>query len=269
MAIATLAEYKTELVAQRQIVSANIGTITTIAGRPYDSWTKSLPAGVAPTTSVVPTNSTVGALGQSNPANGTQLNILGAQFSALVPGTYLVCDRLSHQGGLSGIVTTAQTTNLPTAALTRNTTGDGVMLGITIYTAVGATATTIRASYTNQSGTAGRLTPLITFGGTAFRELDRLVILPLQSGDTGVRSVQSVTVIATTGTAGNFGVTLFKPLYGICVDDLRGSVGASGFITGKTIGGIAKVEDNACLFIVPISQSINGTGCGTIIVGEN
>jgi hypothetical protein len=39
-----------------------------------------------------------------------------------------------------------------------------------------------------------------------------MIILPLQEGDSGVRSVESVTVLATTGTAGNFGVTLFKPL---------------------------------------------------------
>ena len=34
--------------------------------------------------------------------------------------------------------------------------------------------------------------------------------VPLQSGDKGVRSVQSVTLSSTTGTAGNFGITLMK-----------------------------------------------------------
>jgi hypothetical protein len=41
---------------------------------------------------------------------------------------------------------------------------------------------------------------------------NRFVVVPLADGDTGVRSVESVTLAATTGATGNFGVTLFKPI---------------------------------------------------------
>ena len=45
----------------------------------------------------------------------------------------------------------------------------------------------------------------------------RVIPLALQDGDTGVQSVQSVTVLATTGTAGNFGIVIAKPiLYAPC-----------------------------------------------------
>jgi hypothetical protein len=113
---------------------------------------------------------------------------------------------------LSGTVTTAQTTNLPTAALTRYTSGVGVMASLEITTAVGTTATTATVSYTNSAGVAGRTSPAVTFGGTNDRQASQVQLVPLQAGDVGVRSVESVTLAASTGTAGAFGVTLFRPL---------------------------------------------------------
>jgi len=268
MAITGLAEYKSKLSNQRELISINIGSSTTVAGRVYDTWVRGLPAGVVPTTSVVPTNLTLGSLGQQNAGTGLQTSILGGRISALNPGNYIVADRLCHSGGLSGIVTGAQTTNLPTAALTRYTSGDGVMLGITLYGAVGSTATTITATYTNQAGTGSRVTPTVGFGGTGFREVDRLFLLPLQEGDTGVRSVESVTIAASTATAGNFGVTLFKPLYVLCNDESSGVI-STGYITGKNAGGVPVIENDACVFVIAISQSTNAAGSGALILAEN
>lgn len=269
MAITDLAQYKDELSAQRDLNGINVATLTTVAGRWYDLWTVTPPIGVAPTTAVAPTRTTTGALGQENAAGGSQKSILGVRFSALNPGNYLVVDRLSHQGGLSGTVTTAQTTNLPTAALTRYTSGEGVMLGLTIYTLIGTTATTVTASYTNQAGTAGRTTTAVVFGGTAFREAGRMVLLPLQAGDTGVRAVASVTVLATTGTAGNFGVTLVKPLYQICVPDGSGVLPAGGFLSGSTGGGLPAIVDDSCLSFLCCSQGVNAQAAGALLFSEN
>lgn len=130
--------------------------------------------------------------------------------TGLAVGGTLLFDRLSHTGGLSGTVTTAQTTNLPTAALTRYTTGEGVRAAMQIYTTVGPTDFTTSCSYTNQAGTAGRTGQISRALGTPGS--GSLGIFTLQSGDTGVRSVESVTLSASTGTAGNFGVVLLKPL---------------------------------------------------------
>jgi len=269
MAIADLDTYKAELGAQRDINGLNVATITTAAGRWYDLWTVTPPVGAAPTTAAAPTRTTAGALGQENPASGSQKSIIGVRFSALNPGQYMLIDRLSHQGGLSGIVTTAQTTNLPTSALTRYTSGEGVMIGLTIYTQIGTTATTVSATYTNSGGTGSRVTPLVVFGGTAFREARRMVLLPLQAGDTGVQSVQSVTVTATTGTAGAFGVTLFKPLYVICVPDGSGVLPAGGYLSGSTFGGIPAVVDNACISLLYCGMSTNAQGAGAVLFSEN
>ena len=98
--------------------------LTTILGRLSDPWVTAGLGGSAPTTAAACTNATVGALGgtsgqQGGFANGTLRRIPTARISATQAGTYILCDRLSHQGGLSGVTTGAQTTNLPTAALTR------------------------------------------------------------------------------------------------------------------------------------------------------
>jgi hypothetical protein len=267
MAIADLDAYKAALGGQREPITLNVGTLTVIAGRHYDLWRTTVPTGAAPTSAVVPDHDTLGALGQRNPAGGSQLSIIGARFSALNPGNYLICDRLVHHGGLSG--TDVLTQSVSTPALTRHTSGEGVMIGLTIYTQIGNTATSVSASYTNQAGTPLRTTPLVAIGGAGFREAGRLLILPLQSGDTGVRAVADVTLSGTTGTIGNFGVTLFKPLYAICVSDTSGVLSAAGFITGNTCGGVATVEDGACLFAIAISQSTNATGSGVILFAEN
>ena len=184
------------------------------------SWLQAPDAGTAPTTAAGCGRATVGSLLASENVSSltAQYWQVAATFAA-TPSTVLtlgqgiiLADRVSHQGGLSGIVTTAQTTNLPTGALTRFTSGVGVCIALEIYTAIGATATTVTVSYTNQAGTAGRTSQASVFGGSLSNAVARFVILPLQDGDTGVRSVESVTVLATTGTAGAFGVTLFKPL---------------------------------------------------------
>lgn len=173
----------------------------------------------APTTAAVPVSTTFGALGSDRPLRAPAVahRIVQIRGHCAMPGRFWIVDRLSHQGGLSGTVTTAQTTNLPTAALTRYTTGEGVCLGAEIYTTIGTTGTTITVSYTNQAGTSGRTTVATAFGATNYREGNRILPLPLQAGDTGVRAVASATVLATTGTAGNFGITLFKPLLSFSV----------------------------------------------------
>jgi hypothetical protein len=268
MAIADLDAYQTALGSGREIVPLNIITSNVRAGKPYDLWRTSAPLGAIPTTAVVPDNNTLGALGQRDAGSGLQNSIIGYRLSAFNPGVYVICDRLAHSGGLSSTTTGEQTTNLPTPTLTRHTSGVGVMIGLTIYTVVGGTATTVSVRYTNQGGTGSRTTPLMQFGAAGFREVNRMILLPLQDDDSGVKSVEGVTLTATTGTVGNFGVTLFKPLYTICVESLSG-VSSGGFVTGLSAGGIPAVENGACLFPISICSSSNAACSGTIILDEN
>lgn len=205
---------------------------------------------VAPTTAVALTSASTDANVVVPPLPATLTNQLWLGSEQYSPnganGTsfHIIVDRLSVQGGLSGTVTTAQTTNLPTAALPRYTSGEGVMLGIRIHTAVGATATTLTCSYTNQAGTAGRTTKAISFSGTNKNFSTGLYIVPLQDGDSGVRSVESVTLAGSTGTAGSFGVVLFKPLF--FFHQYNGLLDKT-FLESWMGGKLIEVHPDACL----------------------
>jgi hypothetical protein len=160
----------------------------------------------------------------------------------------LLYDRLLHNGGLSGTSTVAQTVG---GTLTRNTGGVGNIIFLEIYTQVGATATTIEVSYTNQGGTSGQITPAISFGGTGLREAQRLIPVPLASGDTGVQAVASVDLVAGTGTGGNFGVTIARPIAYIPIN-IGGVGGWRDFVTG--LPGIPKLDAGSCLSLAFFSH---------------
>lgn len=243
------------------------GASLTSSGRVADAWGTFLPvggaAGVTPTASVALTATDAGAINRDVvAAEGKTVRLIGGELqpTANVFGQHILIDRLVHSGGLSGAVATAQTTNLPTAALPRFTNGDGVMIGLRIWTQIGATATTVTASYTNQAGTPGRTTPAVVIGGGSFREATRLLVLPLQDGDTGVRSVESVTLAATTDTAGNFGVVLFKPL-AVLPQDINGHAGVRSAVYGGLFGGMPDIS-NACLSFLMIASIGFGDGPG-------
>lgn len=266
MAFADYSAYKTATACPAQQIDFVIDQsgATRDLMLPNDQWIRTIVpgAGVAPSTAVVPTGSTAGALDFVNGASGRvvipSVMLNGASFN---PASFLLCDRLSHQGGLSGTVTTAQTTNLPTAALTRYTSGVGVMAALSIYSSIGTTATTFTVSYTNSAGTSGRISPETRISGTNSYQASTVLPIPLAEGDIGVKSVESVTVTATTGAAGNFGVVLYKPLYVLSM--MARDTQNLGTIMGAGVcGGLEELVDNACLFFITCTYSktdLNGT----------
>jgi hypothetical protein len=143
------------------------------------------------------------------------------------------------------------------------------MIGLSIYAAVGTTATTVTASYTNQDNTSGRTTPAVVFGGTGFNAAGRMILLPLQEGDSGVRQVASVTIAASTGTAGNFGVVLFRPLLAICVSDSSAVAPIASLINGCSCGGAPTILNDACLFLLNVSTGTSGVVQGRFCFSEN
>jgi hypothetical protein len=195
--------------------------------------------------------------------------MLGARISTTnySAASMMVVDLLNVSGGLNGTLTTAQTTNLPTAALTRYTSGEGVMAGIVIYTIIGTTATTVTISYTNSAGVSGRTSTATTIGGGFYRETGLLIPIPLQAGDTGIRSIESVTLAATTGTAGNFGVCLFKPLAMISLESATGAMPLDSVSTGGIIGSLCEIHPDACLTVSAVTV-VNFGITGALILGE-
>jgi len=136
-----------------------------------------------------------------------------------VPGQLMLVDMQGYYPGISLNSATAQTL-IGTPTL-RYTNGVGVRAFFVTTTASGATAHNIAMSYTNQSATAGRSLPVtvactasaiaghLTHSGTAANNYGPF--LPLASGDTGIKSVQSVTISAASG-AGVGALVLARPL---------------------------------------------------------
>jgi hypothetical protein len=225
-------------------------------------WVDAPFAGATPSTAVVPTKATTGdILGGLRQDAGTsqqwlaQMNYVIAKGGSGNVGMVMLYDRVSHQGGLSGTVTGAQTTNLPTAALTRYTSGVGVIACAEIYSSIGTTATTGTISYTNHVGTTGRTSESFVIGGTTFNAVAVMIPIPLQIFDQGVRSVESVTLAASTGTAGNFGITLIWPLafflMRIADEDQRWLAGVN------SAGAFPEILDDACLALA-YTSSLSG-----------
>jgi hypothetical protein len=207
-----------------------------------------------PTSPTACTNATPGALGQTTPTLGYRKILTRFSAFAGIGGWFLVYDRLCHQGGLSGGATGAQTTNLPTAALTRCVDGLGVEPWLEIYSVLGSTQTTATVSYTNDAGVSGRSTADAAIGGASFNTRTQYVILPLASGDRGARAVASVTLAASTGVSGNLGITLAYPLLAL---NLVGA-GASLYMNEKNLlAGAGAIDlgmnSDACLALATSS----------------
>lgn len=226
-----------------------------------------VPAPATPTTSVALDKTSDTAIGPIPDSSTGNLCILGGRFNTSGPAgvSLTIVDLLNQSGGLDGTITTEQTTGLPTAALTRYTSGEGVMVGLVIYNTVGSGGTTVTIRYTNQAGTANRVSTATAFGG-GLRQTWRIILIPLASGDTGVRSVEGVTLAGTTGVVGNFGVVLFKPLTVFALESTSGAMPIDA-VTGGMVGALQPFPDNACLSIIGIS-SVAQSVSGAIILGE-
>ena len=252
MALTNFNEYVERLSENRTsdfLMNGNMGR----SGRLNAIWQVFSPSPGTPTTSIVTDKNSLQSIGPIPAISSGRLTFLGGRFSFMPLSTNsggaagIMIDLLNINGGLNATITTPQTTNLPTAALTRYTSGEGVMAGVVIFTQIGNTNTTITISYTNSTGTSGRISTPTTFGQTNFRENNIFIPIPLQAGDTGVKSIESVTVLASTLTAGNFGVCLYKPLAMISFESSTGQTPLDAVSSGGIIGSLCEIQADACL----------------------
>jgi hypothetical protein len=226
-----------------------------VSGRGCSLWEyDGMPAkGDVPTIGAIPTKSTQGAIPFTAAGGGRDKHLIGVSIAPLTAGVFLLYDRLFHEGGLSGTSTAAQTVQgLPASpALTRNTGGAGNIAFYEIYSIIGTTSTTLTMTYTNQAGTGSR-TSTINIGGTGFREATRMQRIPLAAGDSGIQAIEQIQLTATTGNAGNFGITIAQPLAWIPVG-AGGTMGWRDYTTG--LPGIPVIDPNACLSLMFIAGS--------------
>jgi len=229
---------------------AGVAATAPIIGRGCSLWTyDGMPAsGAVPTVAAIPDRTTTGAIPFTAATGGRDLHLIGTSITPLIAGVFLLYDRLFHIGGLSGTSTAAQSVQGSPAspALTRNTGGAGNIAWYEIYTIIGSTGTTLTMNYTDDAGNSGQ-TSTINIGATNFREVTRAQRIPLAAGDTGIRAINTVQLTATTGTVGNFGITIAQPLAWIPVG-AAGTAGWRDYTTG--LPGIPVVNPDACLALM-------------------
>jgi hypothetical protein len=135
--------------------------------------------------------------------------------------TIEIHDRLMHMGGLNGTLATAQTVNLDVHANigTGNLAeriGDSnysdIQWFMEWYTDTGGTAVTATIAVTYNDGSSGNLTALSL---AATRRASLMIplnsLIPAAKSGLYIRDIDSVTLSATTGTAGSFGFTATRP----------------------------------------------------------
>ena len=179
--------------------------------------------------------------------------------------TLEVHDRLMHMGGLNGTLTTAQTAGLDFNGVTADNMveriGDAnysdIQWWLEWYTDTGATVATATVAVTYSDGTTGNLTAVslaATRRASFMQSLNGLI--PAAAAGKFIRAVNTVTLSASTGTAGNFGVTATR---------LRGTLFMP--IANAKFGAdwaglpISTIPNRACPFIAVLAST---TSTGTL-----
>ena len=241
-------------------------TLTVAAGAFYSYWRVTGQPGQAaiPAAVAVCDHNLVGSLQftqQTAPAT-SYLSLLEVALGAA--HTLEVHDRLMHMGGLNGTLATAQTVGIDLAAnLSTNNlaarVGDSnysdVQWWLEWYTATGSTAVTATVNVTYNDGSTGNLT-----GASLSATRPAGFMLPLNNlipaADSGkyIRGVNSVTLSATTGTAGNFGVTASRYRAAVFCP-----VANARFPNDWASLGIPEIPNSSCLFPVLLTSSSTAT----------
>lgn len=205
------------------------------------------------------TNALTGAL------NFTQQTLPATSYLAILEGlcsnnatTLEIHDRLMYMGGLNGTLATGQTVDLDVhaniasdniAARIGDANYSDVTWWLEWYSDTGGTAVTATVNVTYNDGTSGNLTGVAL---AATRRASQMIPLngSIPAADSGkfIRDVNTVTLSATTGTAGSFGVTatryraaMYKPI-------------ANARFTADWAGlGLPSIQNSACLMLVQLA----------------
>ena len=222
--------------------------------------------GAIPTAAANCSQSTTGGLTfsqQTNPANSYLAYLEASSSNSAM--TLEVHDRLMHMGGLNGTLATAQTVGMDLNGVTADNMveriGDSnysdVQWWLEWYTDTGATVVTATVAVTYSDGSTGNLTAVslaATRRASFMQPLNGLI--PAGVAGKFIRAVTSVTLSATTGTAGSFGVTATR---------LRGTlfmpIANAKFGADWASLPISTIPNNACPFIAVLAST---TSTGTL-----
>lgn len=185
------------------------------------------------------------------------------------PGTLLLVDMLLYYPGIVSTSATLQTL-VNGSSLTRYTNGNGNRAYMVHTVASGANTPTVAMSYTRQT-TGGTDTGRALGATTAFNASvgigrfphsgvaanNRGPFLPLQSGDTGIKSIESVTITTPHATSGTMAAVICQPLAEIPLTTANVPV-IMDFLSA--VPSLPQIVDGACLNLLyqPAGAAANG-----------
>jgi hypothetical protein len=167
-------------------------------------------------------------------------------------------------GGLNGTLLTAQTVGINLSTINAGGAVPAARLGdanysdvqwfLEWYTTTGATASNATVAVTYDDNSTGNLA-VIAIGGTAIAASQ---MRPLISAVNGrfIKAVNTVTLSASTGTAGSFGVTAYRPR-----TYMSAEIANRNFVFDWAQLGFPEIPNDACLSGVLLSIA---TSTGTI-----
>ena len=239
-----------------------------VANTQYSLWraTGQPGQGAIPTTAALCTKVLTGAIqftNQTPPA--TSYFAWAAMQCSNAAVAHDLQDRIAHMGGLVFNVTTPQSVGLdldtaglnPDAARLGDANFSDVMWWLEVYTDGGATASNATINVTFNDGTSKDLS-VVAVGGTL--RAGRTINLNglIQAADAGkyIRDINTVTLSASTGTAGNFGFTATRsratlPLF----------VANKPEVYDWAALGFSEIVNDSCLFFI---QSAPSSSTGTV-----
>jgi hypothetical protein len=242
-----------------RIVIDKASLANAVAGQTFSLWRATgVPGqGAIPTTAAICTSALTGCFGFANQTAPVTSYLAWLWLATGNATTNIeIHDRLAHMGGLSGTVTTAQGA-LTLAGLSSDRLGDAnysdVQWWLEWYADTGSTNVNATANVTYNDDTTGNLAG-VALGATA--RTARL--FPLVSAVAGkfIKAVNSVTLSATTGTAGNFGITATRPRT-VVATAIANKIEQYDWAAL----GLVEVPNDACLFPIMLCST---TSTGTV-----
>lgn len=200
---------------------------------------------------VVPTDATAGYPPINTFGGGAKGYLSRIGFGSTVACRFQVWDRLWNSG--SHLLQTLRTDTITTppsySGRLPNTDYKGLFIIIEVAVAISAQAVTVTVNYTNQDGTAGRTTG--SSGSLSGFTLGRLIVMPLQAGDSGVQKIDSVVIGGVLATTGSVNIIVARLL----ASSLR--VISAGFadVLGLDRTGLPEIFDTSALWVTVEADS--------------
>lgn len=184
-----------------------------------------------------------------------------------VPLPMILCDYLLYYPVIDESVVGDPQLMTNSVTIPRYTTGEGVQMMAVVTAPHTAAGPTFNVSYTNSQGVSGRTSRTVTMNGqfvngTILTTAPATAgcigpFIPLQQGDTGVRSVESVTIL-TLGEVGLFTLVLIKPLANLFLRGIDAPVDRDFLL--ESGGQLPIIKDDAYLnFLAYPAGSLTGT----------